>query len=295
MESSITVYAEVLQDKMKDFEKINEILIKNWNIILNKNNDLYTQSLHNLIPPFAVYVKQAKEEIANFSFDEIITWHQNVIIDNDKHFKEGHNFNVFQLLRDNFGFNIQETMHSRLIKFLLDPTETHGQGDLFLMEMLKKLNVESPEKGIWKVTAEVGRIDLLIERNYPETIIVIENKSNWAKDQKNQLYRYWYQAIYQKTKEHSEKFYESNSYKYQMIYLVPNTNKAVESHSISKPSEYTGVLYQNLPATIPIQISIATFNQEIQDWLNSCIALLPEKNHRIREYIVQYQFLCNNL
>lgn len=295
MESVILNYSREWNKNQKEFEALNKMLIDEWNIVLEGKNVIYKKSLYSLVCSTSNFVNQVVSNLANFSFDDIIIWHNALLSDNENHFKDGHNFNVFQLLRDNFGFNVQETMHSRLIKFLLDPTETHGQGDLFLMEMLKTFNVESPEKGIWKVTAEVGRIDVLIERNYPQTIIVIENKSNWAKDQKNQLYRYWYQAIYQKTKEHAEKFYESNSYKYQMIYLVPNTNKAVESHSISKPSEYTGVLFQNLPSTMPIQITIVTFNQQIQDWLSNCIAVLPEKNHRIREYIIQYQSLCNNL
>ena len=134
----------------------------------------------------------------NTFFQEITNWYKAVLIDKKKHFREGHNFNVFHLFKEKFGFYIQETMHSRLLKFLLDAKETHGQGGLFLLKFLEILGIQSPETGTWQVTAEVGRIDVLIERKEPQSIIVIENKSNWAPDQSNQLYRYWHQAIFQK-------------------------------------------------------------------------------------------------
>lgn len=184
---------------------------------------------------------------------------------------------------------------SKLIKFLLDAKETHGQGNIFLIEFLKILNIESPEIGIWHVTAEVGRIDVLLERKFPQSIILIENKSNWANDQKNQLYRYWYQAIFQKTKEHSKHFYDNNTHKYQIIYLVPNINKNYESHSVLKPFDFQGSFYNELPERVPMDILVATFDELIQIWLNKCLTILHEDNHRVREYITQYQAMCNNL
>jgi hypothetical protein len=93
-------------------------------------------------------------------------------------------------------FDIAETIHSCLIGNLLDPLHPHGQGDLFLVHFLKLLGIRIPEQGPWGVTIEAGRIDLLLKRQMPHSVIVIEKKSNYAADQESQLYRYWYQQIY---------------------------------------------------------------------------------------------------
>lgn len=296
MESAIVSFYEILRNKKDNFHINSHFVVDNWNIVFS--NFKYKSSFSSLDTVFSSYadlLNQKRNYFQNIPFEAIQVWYIEVLKDKEKHFKEGHNFNIFNLLKEKFGFCIQETMHSRLIKFLLDSRETHGQGNLFLIEFLKMFGVESPEIGNWKVTAEVGRIDVLIERNEPKSIIVIENKSNWANDQSNQLYRYWYQAIYKKTKQLNESFYQNNNDKYKIIYLVPNTYKLFEEHSISKPKDDPDKLYKDLPDRIPMEIEIVTFNNHIQEWLVNCISALPENNHRIREYIRQYQSLCNNL
>lgn len=206
--------------------------------------------------------------------------------DQEEHTKLGHNFNIFSLFNDNLHIPIRETIHSRLIKFLLDRNESHGQGSLFLIEFLKMIGIESPEKGSWLVTAEIGRIDVKIERKYPQSIIMIENKSNGARDQPHQLYRYWYQAIYNKTKKICEQFYQKNNHKYQFIYLTPQNNRIYEEHSITKPKEYIGDLYKYLPDKLTMEVKEFTFDKHVRTWLDNCISVLPATNHRIREYII---------
>lgn len=39
----------------------------------------------------------------------------------------------------------------------------------------------------WIITAEEGRVDVLLRRQNPLGAVIIENKSNWAGDQPNQL------------------------------------------------------------------------------------------------------------
>jgi hypothetical protein len=217
------------------------------------------------------------------------------LIDSEQHRKDGHNFNIFELLRNEFDFRIQETMHSKLIKFLLDSNGSHGQGKRFLIEFLKQLNAYLPEEGVWHITAEEGKIDVLLQRNEPESIIIIENKSNWACDQPNQLYRYWYNAIYLKTKEKTNEFYAQNKDRYQIIYLPPNNYKTYEEQSVRKPQDDLYNSYIGLPDKVPVEVKILTFDSHIQDWLEMCKRILPETNHRIKEYITQYQILCKTL
>lgn len=232
-----------------------------------------------------------KDQLHSLDFDKMINWQQLYLADQERHILDGHNFNVFKLFAEQLNVNIKETMHSKLLKFLLDKRASHGQGTRFLELFLNKLGIYQPELGQWEVTAEQGRIDILIKRKTPHSIIVIENKSNWANDQPNQLYRYWYNQIYSDVKNIDEKFYELNMDKYQIVYLSPNINKKVEEQSLSKPVEWAD---SNLPSRIPLSPKMFTFDDFIQDWLSECENKLSE-NNRVRHYIAQYKELCKIL
>lgn len=224
--------------------------------------------------------------------EDSIEWFEKVKKSIDENKTHGNLFNIFSLFQDELGVKVSETMHSKLLKFLLNSSENHGQGNKFLYEFLKILNIYHPEEGKWKVTTEEGKVDILIKRSYPETIIIIENKSNWAFDQPNQLYRYWYNNIYLKTTRADQNFYKENKDKYQIIYLIPNENKTYNSNiTIQKPNYYP----ENLPTFIPMEIKYLDFTKEIQLWLENCKAKLPQENTRIMEYINQYQLLCKSL
>lgn len=100
---------------------------------------------------------------------------------------EGHLFNVFALWNRLSG--IGETLHSRLLHFLLSDDPMHGQKNKFLMKFLEMAGIEDPQEGTWYATAETGRVDVMLKCTNPHSVIIIENKSNWAGDQNNQLYR----------------------------------------------------------------------------------------------------------
>jgi len=267
---------------------LSEWTVKRRNIISSKTKDI--EDLIN-----TCIIVNTKTCYSSLNFKDIGTWHKMYLIDSEQHRKDGHNFNIFELLRNEFDFRIQETMHSKLIKFLLDSNGSHGQGKRFLIEFLKQLNAYLPEEGVWHITAEEGKIDVLLQRNEPESIIIIENKSNWACDQPNQLYRYWYNAIYLKTKEKTNEFYAQNKDRYQIIYLPPNNYKTYEEQSVRKPQDDLYNSYIGLPDKVPVEVKILTFDSHIQDWLEMCKRILPETNHRIKEYITQYQILCKTL
>ena len=232
--------------------------------------------------------------ISSFEVSKWAEWHKEFLEDEEKHKADGHNFNIFYLLRDEFGFHVQETMHSKLIKFLLDSHASHGQGNKFLVKFLELMKIENPTEGIWDITAEQGKIDILLKREFPESIIIIENKSNWAGDQPNQLYRYWYEAVYSRTKQTgNDDFYLKNKSRYKIIYLAPNSYKAPTEQSMSKP---VNLKDNNLPDKIPKGIiEPRTYDNDIQKWLDDCKKCLPETNQRIKEYISQYQMLCKIL
>ena len=290
---------------IKEFSKLSFALKDNFsydaNKIINDWNDYYC----NVKSLFFIFERDFLNEISYLNsykdyfnvleFDKFIDWNIESQKDQQQDKKDGHNFNIFYLLKKEFDFNIQETMHSKLIKFLLDSNESHGLENVFLLEFLKFIGVESPGEGVWQVTAEQGKIDILIQRSNPQSIIIIENKSNWASDQENQLYRYWYKAIYLKTKEIGKEFYSKNKQNYKIIYLSPNSGKQCEEQSIKKPQNDQYDIYKGLPEKIPMEITNMNFDYEIQEWLDICNTKVPETNHRIREYISQYQMLCKTL
>jgi hypothetical protein len=290
--SVISDYSFIVQKQHNELIEYGNTIINQWNNVLNSVQIEKINICSNFINDYfnlidKQYILPKVDEIFKWE-----VWHKLYLEDERKHKEDGHNFNIFYLLRDEFGFSIKETMHSKLMKFLLNPFASHGQGNNFLIDFLQLLEVENPAAGTWFVTAEEGRIDILLKRNNPHSVIIIENKSNWATDQPNQLYRYWYQEIFNSTKNIDYKFYIENKNKYQIIYLPPNEYKNYEEQSITKPKEWSE---KNLPNKIPMDIKILYFNKEIQIWLENCKMQLPEKNYRIREYITQYQFLCNKL
>lgn len=122
---------------------------------------------------------------------------------------DSNRFNPFQFLRtDEMGL-------SKILAFLLDPTETHGQGDLFLNSFLKfinkhqflayqKVNIylekitkeendEITNETTNETTNKNGRHDIFIEGildNKTSWVISIENKLQGAIDQPKQMHTY---------------------------------------------------------------------------------------------------------
>jgi hypothetical protein len=190
----------------------------------------------------------------------------------------GLSFNALKL------FNITETVHSSLIAMLLNPNGEHGQKKLFLIPFLQMLGIEKPEVGNWIVTAEKGRIDILIKRMEPHSVIVIENKSNYAIDQENQLYRYWYQEIYYPNRHRPMNYTVEKSSNYQIVYLTPDDWKLPAENTLTRPNGYN----TDLPNKIPITPKIIRFRHEIIEWLTNAYNCLPDLNYRLKEYVKQY-------
>jgi hypothetical protein len=108
-------------------------------------------------------------------------------------------FNIFDAL----GITHVEIRHSNFLAFILDPAESHGQGQLFLKAILMDLLKHAPPElrplspidldGIDMRGVEVRRewkhIDLLIICKVPRFAVVIENKVR-SREHSDQLARY---------------------------------------------------------------------------------------------------------
>jgi len=106
--------------------------------------------------------------------------------------------NIFELV----GLDRQEIKHSRFLKFLLTPVESHGLGDAFLKELIAKVfdNLDSgpPIRPLAFALAsfedaivqnEWRNIDILIESKSNQLVLAIENKID-ASEGKDQLSKY---------------------------------------------------------------------------------------------------------
>lgn len=186
--------------------------------------------------------------------------------------KMGKYVNVFSLWNEFSG--ISEPIHSRILHFFLSDNPMHGQGKLFLSAFLEYIGFEK-DKGNeeWKITAEEGRVDVLLRRLNPLGAVIIENKSNWAGDQPNQLYRYWYENIH-KRKEDSDTDYYSKHPEYKIVYLVPDETKHINSNSTSRPVDYP----EDLPEELPMKPKVMTFHTDIPKWLRKCMVSVYEDN-----------------
>jgi hypothetical protein len=186
-------------------------------------------------------------------------------------------------------FSIGETTHSFLLASLLDRKGNHGQGDLFLKLFLQKFEIECFENDQWIVTAEKGRIDILLKRKHPKSVVIIENKSNNAVDQDCQLYRYWFREMYLPNKDLPFDHTLKDRAHYRIFYLSRDQRKIPQSYSLKKPQDLNLSFYPSLPEELKEEdIQKIFFTNEITDWLKDCLKEIEPENHRLREYIMQY-------
>ena len=166
----------------------------------------------------------------------------------------------------------------------------HGQGNLFIKLFLKRIGIDIENREEWVSTAEIGRVDIMLKRYHPRSVVIIENKSNWAGDQPNQLYRYWYENIHLNEEDCHPEYYDRHP-EFKIVYLVPNKDKQLSENSIERPSDYPSYL----PDRLPVKPYIFSFEEEISDWLTECIKSLPEENTPLTNLISQYKEYCKNL
>lgn len=118
----------------------------------------------------------------------------------------GENFNIFKLLR----VETEEVRtHSAMLAMLLNPEGMHEQGNIFLKLFLEQFAITFIDADLVEVFVErstnFGRIDILMQDNR-KNIVLIENKI-YAKDQPNQLWRYYQYAKSQPNVENIKLFY----------------------------------------------------------------------------------------
>ena len=227
------------------------------------------------------------QEVYSKAIDDFVSIMEQVKAERQKNIQSGKYVNVFSLWNNFSG--ISEPIHSRILQFFLSANPMHGQGNKFIHLFLKRIGVKFDEGDEWYSTAEIGRVDVMLKRFHPRSVVIIENKSNWAVDQPNQLYRYWYENIHHCFDDCFPDFYETHP-EYKAVYLVPKKDKIPSDDSLQKPSDYP----TDLPDILPMKPLVLSFDEEVATWLDDCVASLPKENTPLINLILQYKEYCKN-
>jgi len=179
---------------------------------------------------------------------------------------DGEKFNLFHLL--GIG-HLEVSTHSRILRDLLDPHGSHGQGAVFLKRFVARLGLPSfdfekaevtPEVGIGTVTSKSGgRLDLVISDG-TKKLILIENKI-FAAEQANWVSRYLNHAPSAK-----------------LVFLTLDGREPEDMEQDSRPTN----------------LMCASYQTHITDWLQDCrkeATTVP----LVRESISQYLHLVQEL
>ncbi len=266
------ITSQLANETIKDYQKNSQYLFDNLVSTVSETIQTYLKKQVNFQQSF---ITTTNDLI--FKVQEI--YNKSIIRNKDT----SCDFNILSL------FHIGKTQHSFLLAHFLNPNAEHGQKHLFLNVFLDLLKIKRfSDNENWIVTAEKGRIDVLLKRLQPHhSVVVIENKSNYANDQNHQLYRYWHKEIYKTICErHLPKDYILNPPEcyYQLLYLAPEHWKIPSTNTLTKPAEWDN----NLPNEIPLNTKHLLFSDFVCQWLKISLELLPKNNHRIEEYVKQY-------
>ncbi len=164
----------------------------------------------------------------------------------------------------------KESAHSKILQNLLSPKNQHGFKDALIDSFLKEIGIKNfkiDEISNLDISTEFGTegrfIDILIswEADTERKAVIIENKLNYAVDQKNQLNDY-YSSI--KKMHHVEK----------VVYMHINPHKSVKDTDATK---------EVLNKTIDFSIV------NLIEWLDKCIGELA--NHEQIYHLIVYRDL----
>ncbi len=167
-------------------------------------------------------------------------------------------FNLFQILSHK---SYHENFHSRVFKFLLEEEKC-------LHAFLDFLGLEKESFIFPEVVCEEKRIDILIKGEDKEKnkhAIIIENKMNYAPDQKEQLARYH--------KELEKEKYVVDK----IVYLVPDKNK--------KPSMQTFAGMEDAKSKLQIIVGYDTTNKDLVTCLENVNPTEENYNFLLNHYI----------
>ena len=188
-------------------------------------------------------------------------------------------FNLFSILKINWK---EALVHTPFLAHLLNPQESHSQGDLFYKEFIRTVLSEKAQSIFLNITQEHlyikdeewignGQIDIFIHHKDKENpfVIIIENKI-FAGDQYLQLKRYY---------EYATKNLRISPDRVKLFYLTP-IESTPPDESIEKELK-KGLINKGI--LVPI-----SYEYHIIKWLKSCQLIIEALvvQHSLKQYIL---------
>ena len=170
--------------------------------------------------------------------------------------------NIFLVL-DNANYEIR---HSNFLKWLLDPNEIHGHGDLFLVEFLQRVGCKFDDTSKVQLAREYHGIDLLI---LDESVaIAIENKTK-TQDSVGQLEKY---------RELMKKDFPKHQHHY--IYWTVKGEAPLDAKEATHWKTYSHLDFVGVLARGSDQLQNTKAKSYIQDYVEALqLNLLPESDY----------------
>ena len=183
---------------------------------------------------------------------------------------------------------IKEPIHSKIVGDFLNPNGSHGQGFLFLQCFLEMIDLPEREAGVWQISIEKsGRVDILLWRESPASMILIENKVKDAQDQPNQIFRYWHHQMYGWKPEHLRD--EETRRSFRLIYLPADESKAPAPHSLERPADWGDEITKH--KIVPLKCETHSFQAVMNRWQEKALEQVPDTNHRLHVFFHFYKEL----
>lgn len=212
----------------------------------------------------AEWQRQHLQGIKKFIEEYLPIWIKKKNEELEKNEKENHHFNPLRSIK------IKETDHSKILGELLNPEGSHGKNYLFLHSFLDMIKIDKPKEGTWNVYIESCSVDILLKRDDPLSVVIIENKANSAVDQEGQLYRYWFENIYSIARDQGCSLKDRN--RFRVVYAPPFAFSLPSEQSQRKPDNYMPYpnLIDEMPDEVPSEIvDSLSFSLDFAPWLLS--------------------------
>lgn len=134
---------------------------------------------------------------------------------------------------------------------------------------------------------EEGHVDIMLIREQPRSVILIENKSNDAGDQPNQLYRYWHQQVH--LAEPGLNYQDAEvRRRFRVIYLPTDDSKAPAAHSLQRPAGWEDI---NREPVVPLPCEIIPFSGLVTLFHRDARPRIPASNARLLAFLDFYNDL----
>ena len=178
------------------------------------------------------------------------------------------NPNIFQILR----ISKNEIRHSNFLSWLLDPSQSHKLGDIFLKRFLRKVfssekfgeldqvDVEGMDLTKVEIQREWKNIDILIKLK--NVVVCVENKV-LSKEHSNQLVKY---------KEIIEN--EFPNFQKTFVYLTPEGDSSEDESEVYEP-----ISYQFIVDSLERIVSVygESLNEQVKNYIKDYITIIKRE------------------